>query len=128
MKKKIPDQNTDARYTNVILEEMRKQFRVFGEGLTAFREQNLKEHNESNKRLDVLSNNIGDVRVRLSKVEEKIIKVEERIFKLEESNARIEDNIRIIKNNIKSKVDVEEFKLLENRLVILEKRLAALTK
>jgi len=108
-------------YVALVLEEIRGQCKVFGEGLAGLREKNGEEHKEIKESLELLRDGVGDLRVRTALVEAKLAR-------LEESNARIEDDIRIIKNNIKVKVDLEEFKVLENRLVVLEKRFAVLEK
>lgn len=84
----------------VILEDMRSKFRVFGEGLSGLREE----------------------------VKDGFAQTDKRLCQIEEKLERVETDVRIIKNQIKVKVDLEEFKLLENRLVIVEKRLAALSR
>lgn len=93
MKKKTP--MTDHEFA-VILEDIRSQFRVFGEGLAGIRE----------------------------KMDERFIQLEKRLLYLEEGIARIQSDVYFIKNNIKVKVDIEEFQNLENRVIMLEKKLS----
>ena len=80
----------------VILEDIRSQFRIFGEGLAGIRE----------------------------KMEERFIQLEKRLLYMEEGLARMQVDIHYIKNNMKIKVDLEEFQNLENRVIMLEKKLS----
>lgn len=53
---------------------------------------------------------------------DKVPKIEEKVNKIEEKIERIEDNIEVIKISLRRKVDVEDFQLLEKRVMFLEKK------
>lgn len=122
--KKSPKGPQTESHLAVVLENIRSQFKVFGEGLIDLR----KKSDVMNSNIENLMEQMGDIRFRLARVEGRIDKLEESNARIEEKVSRIENDIRIIKNNIKVKVDLEEHKMLENRVVLLEKRLAALEK
>lgn len=105
----------------VILEDMRSKFRAFGEGLSGLREK----VDEGFARVDEKFARVDEGLAGLNnKMDEGFELMDKRFEKVGERLERIESDIRIIKNQIKVKVDLEEFKLLEDRVVTIEKRLA----
>lgn len=48
-----------------------------------------------------------------------------KLDKIEERLDRIEDNVEVIKTSLRRKVDIEDFQILEKRVIFLEKKLRA---
>ncbi len=131
MKKKSSSKNSgvkDSRFAHSI-EDLRSKINIIGEvldivkrkmddGLTELRVEIAREAKKNDVRFI-------DIDKRLGRPECTGFELSEEISKIGKSIEHIENDIRIIKNNIKVKVDLEEFKMLENRLVAMEKRLAA---
>ena len=85
------------QYT-VVLEDLRSQFKVFGEGL-------------------------GDVRKTSTSTFEAIGELKEDVSTLKEDMQEVKEELHIIRNELKEKVGRDEFVALESRVKRLEKAL-----
>ncbi len=109
MKKRAKKEDKfSVREVSVLIEDLRSQFRVFGEGLRDVREK-----------LDTVtgivaenSENITLLRIGVSATKDELVKVNGKL-------ARIEESIRFIKDKLKSKVDRKNFELLEKKVTSL---------
>jgi len=99
------DKNTGNRdqYT-VVLEDLRSQFKVFGEGLLGLN-QKVDNHTE-----------------KLESITEKLDNHSAILDSHTEMIAQIMVNVTEIKHELKQKVDREEFAKLEKRVLMLEQR------
>lgn len=93
------------QYT-VVLENLRSDFKIFGEKLQLTEEKFEKRFDEAENRFD--------------KVENRFDNIENRFDKVEEDLDTIKTELSIIRNDLKEKVSREEFKLLETRVLRLE--------
>ena len=92
------------QYT-VVLEDLRSQFKVFGESLGAVRET-------SNSTFEV----IGEMK-------EDVETLKEDVSTLKEDMQEVKEELHIIRNELKEKVGRDEFTALESRVKRLEKTL-----
>lgn len=102
-KNKFPISNDPveiSRYFSAVLEDMRSQFRVFGEGQ------------------QLLLDRVTAIESRLDKIENRLDKIEGRLDK-------IEVEIMEIKRQLMTKVSVDEYNKLEQRVISLEKLIPA---
>lgn len=90
-------------YNTILLEKLGHDFGVFGEGLNAVRED-----------VSVLKKDVS-----ILKEDMKQVKTE--VHLLHEDMTEVKGNINIIRNELKEKVGRDEFKLLEQRVLRLEK-------
>ena len=94
------------QYT-VVLEDLRSQFRMFGEGL-GFVSDKLDNHT---KRFDKIDLQLQELQIEL-------VAVKERLSKIEVESDFVKNQLSIIRHN---QVTRDEFKLLETRVARLEK-------
>lgn len=107
LKKKAAKKRSKRNQYTVVLEDLRSQFRVFGEGL-GFVSDKLDSHT---RRFDGI-----DIKLRELKIELTVIK--ERLTRAETASEFVKDQLSIIRHN---QVTRDEFKLLETRVARLEK-------
>lgn len=96
--------------TAVILEDIKSQFTVFGESLSSISDK-----------IDKLE--VGQVVLneKVDKLETRVNSIDTTLKTIDERLIRVEDNVVEIKHKLSEKVDLEDFKKLEMRLIKLEK-------
>jgi len=121
MKKTLKQEKHIDNGTSVILEEIRSQFKSFGEAhsflvdkVDNFEKDVKNQFMAFGEGQDILSNKVDKIDKRLENVEAKVDAIDERLI-------RVEDNVVEIKHKLSEKVDLEDFQKLEMRLIKLEK-------
>lgn len=99
-----PHQSSERAQFTVVLEDIRSQFKVFGEGLAGLREH-------TDHRFDRIEE-------RLLRIEERLARVEERLLKLEADMEIMKSELAVIRHN---QITRSEFQLLETRVKRLER-------
>ena len=94
--KKGKDKTYSEGQVAVILEEIRDDFKIFGEAQSG------------------LSEKVDNLSEKADGIDERLIRVENRLI-------RVEDDVIEIKHKLSAKVDREEFHKLEKRMFKLEK-------
>lgn len=132
-KKSSRDQRTahqkerDA-YT-VVLENIRSDFKAFGEALKLNREQANRRFDRIEQRLkglDRIESRVVSIEVRLDKIEARLDKIELRLTRIEQKDlAEIKTELQKIRQQLTQKVSHEEFQALERRVDILEQKIVA---
>ncbi|MBI5493596.1 MAG: hypothetical protein HY904_01135 [Deltaproteobacteria bacterium] len=117
-KKKAPAANpfqepssTDAGQLAIILEDMRDQFRIFGEGLLGLRER-------MDARFDAVD-------ARFDRMERRIAAVEAAITQHSAEIRELRAEVRLIRDELTRKADLDQLRRLEARVADLERRVAA---
>ena len=96
------------QYT-VVLEDIRSQFRVFGEGLS-YVSDTLDEHT---KQFKEIRSDITEIRGDISAIKDRLTAVEERLINVEMELEFVKEQLSIIRHN---QVTRDEFQLLETRV------------
>jgi len=103
------------QYT-VVLEDLRSNFKAFGENLGFVREK-----------VDYISERVGVVESKVVSIEGRVVNIEGRVGNIEKKIdshtqmiGRIMEDVEEIKSGMREKVDRTEFVKLEKRLVVLE--------
>ena len=102
------EENRD-QYT-VVLEDLRSQFKVFGEGLEAVR-----------KRGDETFEAVGELKEDVAVLKEDVAVLKEDVTVLKEDMQEVKEELHLIHNELKEKVSRDEFLALEHRVSRLEK-------
>lgn len=103
--------------TAVILENISSQFKVFGEA------QSLLSDKADNLgiKVDAIDERLENVEAKINIMDKRLENVEVKVDVINERLVRMEDDVVEIKHKLSEKVDLEDFKKLEKRLVSLEK-------
>jgi uncharacterized coiled-coil protein SlyX len=124
MKKKTPinDLTPEERgnYNSAILEDLRSNFKVFGEALTSFG----KKLEQVAARGEATFEEVGRMSVRLTAVENRLTSIESRLDVLECDVKLIKDDVAEIKKILTTKADIKHIMLFESRIARLEHRVA----
>jgi hypothetical protein len=99
-----PQKGQDTSYTEILLEEFKEQFKIFGEGLEFLQEK---------------VNKIDNIEKQLEFIEKKLIIIEREI-------SDIKAEVKIIRTVLDKKADIDLLNKLERRVIILENELATL--
>lgn len=111
------------QYT-IVLEDLRSQFKVFGEHLILMGEKFDRNINEVRLEIAKINQNIAVLNQRITAIEERIDKLEARISKLEVHISQLEQaNLELLKEIRNNKIE-GEVKALRVRVEMLEKKLA----
>jgi chromosome segregation ATPase len=102
------EENRD-QYT-VVLEDLRGQFKVFGEGLDAVRA----DMNEVRKQGNATFEAVGELK-------EDVAVLKEDVAVLKGDMQEVKEELHLIRNELKEKVSRDEFVALEHRVSRLEK-------
>ena len=112
--------STERDQFTVVLEDIRSQFRVFGEGLS-YVSDTLDKHTEilddHTKQFKEIRGDITEVKERLTNVEIRLTNVEIRLTHVETELEFVKEQLSIIRHN---QVTRDEFQLLETRVARLE--------
>lgn len=108
MKKQAKKDKFSSSEVGALIDQLRGEFKVFGEGLNDLREK-----------LDAVTGMVAEnsEKVTLSRIEIGVLKNE--LFKVNGKLARIEESIHLINNNFKSRVDRKDFEILEKKVASL---------
>ena len=119
-----------------LIEDLRSQFKVFGEGLKDLREKvdglkDLREKvdglNDLREKFDTLTGKVDTLtgivnheakKSDLSRIDIADLKTD--VANLKNTVVRIEKDIRLIRDNLASKVDHKDFELLEKKVAYLQ--------
>jgi septation ring formation regulator EzrA len=114
-KKSEGDASDIARGFVVVVEEMRGQFRAFGEKLTALDEKLVALDDrvtagfaEMGVRFERVEDRVGRVEDRLGRVEHGLARVERRVGQVEERVGQVEVAVLETRHDLKKKVDRDE--------------------
>lgn len=133
MKKSSRDQRTARQkerdgYT-VVLENIRSDFKAFGEALKLNREVANKRFDRIEQRLkglDRIEFRVTNIETRLDKIEARLDKIEARLERIEKKELpEIKVELREIRQQLTQKVSREEFRALERRVDLLEQKVTA---
>lgn len=114
-KSKKSDKNDTRDQFTVVLEDLRSQFKVFGEGLLGLNEKVYKGF----KRMD---DKFDEVDIRFIEVNTRLDDHSKILDSHSEMIAQIMMDVTEIKNDLKQKVNRSEFEKLEKRVLMLERR------
>jgi len=121
-------------YVAVILEEMRSDFRAFGEGLTFVRDDvrlfkedflSFKEETRANfsamgAKLDSTFEEVGNIKVEMSEMKMEMKEMNHHIANVEAEVSAIRHDIDWLKTTLTQKSDIEYVKKLEKRVERME--------
>ena len=74
-----------------------------------------------------LEKKIDNMSDRQRRLEKKVEKIESKVDKIEKDMRFVKDELRLIRNELKQKISLEEFNILEERVMKLEKTVDALS-
>jgi len=140
MKRKLAKKNNIKRdrYT-AVLENIHADFKAFGESLQIINRQTKEGFEKLNKKIDTVEVNLSaaikensraiqvnskrldKVENRLSNVEKKVGRIANKVDKMAEDHELIKNELALIRYN---QVNREEFRLLETRVLRLERAMA----
>ncbi|MBU4457405.1 MAG: hypothetical protein KJ902_01545 [Candidatus Omnitrophica bacterium] len=105
--KKRAKKDDKFRSTEVgaLIEDLRGQFKVFGEGLNDLREK-----------VDTVTGMVGQEAEKSTMSRMDIMVLKNTVTQINGKLAGIEKDMRLIRDNLKSKVDRREFELLEKKV------------
>ncbi|HEY4479086.1 MAG TPA: hypothetical protein VI981_01895 [Candidatus Paceibacterota bacterium] len=103
------------QYT-IVLEDVRSDFKLFGEELQAVRGS----VERLDGKVDQLDGKIDRLDGKVDQLDGKVDRIEGRVVRLEENIEFVKGELTVIRHN---QVTRDEFKLLETRVLRLEKRL-----
>ena len=125
--KKVPSNldDKDKNYVAVLVEDMRSNFKAFGEDLSLTRETIKTEikdfKKEVNSKFEMVFGEIKGIHKEMGEVKEDMNEgFDEVDYKFE----GVFDELRLIRNELKEKVGRDEFLVLEKRMTILERKFA----
>lgn len=109
--KKGNNKKTETRdqYT-VVLEDLRSNFKVFGEGLSLL-----------NNKVDKMDGRLDGIDGRLDGIDDRLDGIDGRLGRVESDLAILKGEVALIRHN---QVTRDEFKLLESRVLNLEKKIS----
>lgn len=107
----------NKNYESVIIEEMKSQFKAYGEGFSTLSEQ----FEEFKEVQDVLVVKVDKLEVGQKVLFGKVDNLEKGQKVLIKKVEVLQDDVTEIKHKLSQKVDLEEFQKLEDRVVKLEK-------
>jgi len=105
----------EDNYTNIILEEMRSNFKIFGEVLGGFGEK----LDVVRKKGDATFEEVGKIRLELNEVNVRLDGIDGRLDNIEIEVKSLRKDFDLIKSSLKEK-DIKQF---EERLIRIEKHL-----
>ncbi len=114
MKKKTSKYDLSERdQFTVVLEDLRSQFQVFGEALSAIDEKNERHFDDINDKFVSIEQQFRNVDMRFNQADKQFNRIDEKleIFKTE---------LALIRHQL---VNPEEIRMLESRISILEKKM-----
>ena len=103
----------------IILEEMRSEFKIFGELLMGFGEK----LEDVKKKGDATFEELGKVKIEIVEIKGDIKEINSRLDNIEEEIKSIRMDFDLVKNELKRKVDVEYIEKIEERITRIEKHL-----
>jgi len=109
-----------ADYTLAIVEEIRDNFKVFGEGMTSF----WKEIVSLRVKTDAIFEEVGKMRVDISQIKERLNSIESRMSVTERELMQIKIDIAEIKKTLTAKADMKYISLFEARVARIEKKMS----
>ena len=101
---------TKKDYNTVLLEKLGHDFGIFGEGLEAVR-----------KDVSVLKEDVGILKEDMKQVKADVVLLREDTNQLKSDMSEVKGELSIIRNDLKEKIGRDEFRLLEQRVLRLEK-------
>ncbi len=104
------------QYT-VVLEDLRSQFKVFGEGLDAVR----KKGDETFEAVGELKEDVAILKEDMRDVKQDVSQLKVEVSELKEDMLEVKEELHLIRNELKEKVSRDEFLALEHRVARLEK-------
>ncbi len=116
---------TDAGPLALILEDMRDQFRVFGEGLTALSEKMDAGFAGLNQRMDSLERRMGVLESRMDRLEHRQLALEAAVTQHSVEIRELRAEVGFIRAALERKAQAEDVRRLEARVTELERRLGA---
>ena len=114
--KRTKSEESRDQYT-VVLEDLRSQFKVFGEGLDAVRA----DLNEVRKQGDATFEAVGELKEDVAVLKEDVAILKEDVTVLKQDMQEVKEELHLIRNELKEKVSRDEFLALEHRVLRLEK-------
>lgn len=114
VKKKLPHQSSRRDQYTVVLEDLRSQFKVFGENLDSVREMVAAD----SERMIKLEIDLTQVKIELTEVRSELAEVMAELAELKSDSEIVKSELAIIRHN---QITRDEFKLLETRVSRLEK-------
>ena len=97
-------------YSVVLLEGLKSDFKVFGEGLESVRQD-----------VSVLKKDVGQLKEDMKQVRVDVVLLREDTNQLKGDMLEVKAELGLIRHDLKEKVGRDEFKLLEQRVLRLEK-------
>lgn len=111
------------RYVGTILEDVKDNFRVFGESLDGIKETLalVKEKGDATfEEVGNLKEEVGNLKVEVALLTKRIEKLEQRMDRMENDISVIKQDTAFIKERLTQKIDRAEFLSLEKRVAKLE--------
>jgi uncharacterized phage infection (PIP) family protein YhgE len=116
MKKRVKkDDKFTVTEVGALIEDLRGQFKVFGEGLIDLREK----FDTLAGKVDTLTGIVAREAEKSDLFRMRIVNLENTVTQINGKLARIEEDIRLIRNNLASKVDHKNFEILEKKVASL---------
>ena len=113
-KQKTPHQSSRRDQYTVVLEDLRSQFKVFGESLDSVRDM-VAINSERMVKLEI---DLTQVKIELTEVKSELAEVKLELVELKSDSEIMKSELAIIRHN---QITRDEFKLLETRVSRLEK-------
>lgn len=142
---KIQTRNKNRDYTAVLLEEIRDDFKIFGEELTHVRKKGdttseavekltgelvhvrqkgdatFEAVGEIKEDVTILKGDVTTLKMDMKEVKKDVAMLKGDTTVLKKDMIEVKEELHIIRNELKEKVGRDEFKLLENRVLHLER-------
>ncbi|MEK7066985.1 MAG: hypothetical protein AAB949_01260 [Patescibacteria group bacterium] len=123
----MEEQKTDKTtqdYVAILLEDLKSDFKIFGESLTAVREKGdatFEAVGRLQEDVDILKTDVAVLKTDVAelKTDVSILKTDVGVLKSDMQN--VKEELHLIRNELKEKVGREEFVFLETRVTQLER-------
>lgn len=106
---KLKNERTRDEYT-VVLEDLRSNFKVFGEGLSLVRDN-----------VDTLGKKVDNLKTKVDVLDRKVDKIDSRLEGVEGDLALLKGEVALIRHN---QITRDEFRFLESRVLRLEQKMS----